>query len=32
MDDTWLEASVFVDNLEALLVDKLYGHDQKKMI
>ena len=32
MDDTWLDEQTFVHNLDQLLIDKLYGHDQKKMI
>jgi hypothetical protein len=32
MDDTWLDSDSFISNLDAMLGDKLYGHDQKKMI
>ena len=32
MDDTWLDEQTFVHNLDQILGDKLYGHDQKKMI
>ena len=32
MDDTWIDDNCFVLNLEALLGDKLYNHDQRKMV
>ena len=32
MDDTWLYDDVFVQNLQGILEDKLYGHDEKKMV
>jgi hypothetical protein len=32
MDDTWLDDGIFTKNLEAMLGEKLYSHDQKKMI
>lgn len=32
MDDTWLDQLTFVSNLDGMLSDKLYNHDQKKMI
>jgi hypothetical protein len=32
MDDTWLDSDSFISNLDAMLGDKLYSHDQKKMI
>lgn len=32
MDDTWLKDDNFVDNLESMLEDKLFDHDQKKVI
>ncbi len=31
MDDVWLDDLTLVDNLNALLGDKLWSHDQKKM-
>ena len=32
MDDTWLQESIFVDHMEEMLGDKLYGHDEKKIV
>ena len=32
MDDTWLKEEVFVNHMEDLLGDKLYGHDHKKTV
>lgn len=32
MDDTWLDEQTFIHNLDSLLGDKLFGHDQKKMV
>lgn len=32
MDDTWIEERHLADYLSSLLGDKLFSHDQKKMI
>ena len=32
MDDTWLDEQALAKNLDALLTDKLYNHDQKKLV
>ena len=32
MDDTWVDEMVFAKNLDAMLSEKLYSHDQKKMV
>jgi hypothetical protein len=32
MDDTWLKESVFKSSMDEMLLEKLYGHDQKKMV
>ena len=32
MDDTWLDQETFINNLDIMLGDKLYSHDQKKMV
>lgn len=31
MDDMWLDENTLIDNLNALIGDKLWSHDQKKM-
>lgn len=32
MDDTWLDEETFVQNMSAILEEKLYSHDQKKIV
>ena len=32
MDDTWLDDETFVSNMSQMLEDKLYSHDQKKIV
>ena len=32
MDDTWLDDSTFARNMDAIMGEKLYNHDQKKMV
>jgi hypothetical protein len=32
IDDTWIHEHVLIESLENLLLDKLYTHEQKKLI
>ena len=32
MDDTWITDEEFARNLDAMIGEKLYTHDQKKMV
>lgn len=32
MDDTWLDDETFIQHMAGLLEEKLYSHDQKKIV